>query len=179
MGGTETSKRKEKQISIQKQRKKARRIVYKKLIRQQVDIDEMQFSFMPRCEITNFIYRRNIQQEKKNLYFAFVDFEKAFDRVSRDFVLGALRKVDAEEWLVKIVQSMYRNGQSHFRANGTFSDDFLVQVRLHQGSMLSPFCFITVLEALSREIKLGCPELLYSDDMAQISWCCWQKECRQ
>ena len=36
---------------------------------------------------------------------------------------------------------------------------------VHQGSVLSPLLFI-VLEALSRELRTGCPwELLYADDL--------------
>ena len=37
---------------------------------------------------------------------------------------------------------------------------------VHQGSVLSPLLFIIVLEALSREFRIGCPwELLYTDLM--------------
>ena len=65
---------------------------------------------------------------------------------------------------------MYRNTKSQVRINSTFSDDFLVKVGLHQGSVLSPLLFIIVLEALSREIRSGCPEeLLYADDLALVS----------
>ena len=48
---------------------------------------------------------------------------------------------------------MYKNAQSDVRVNVTYSDEFLVQVGLHQGSMLIHLLFIIVLEALSREIK--------------------------
>ena len=65
---------------------------------------------------------------------------------------------------------MYRNTKSQVRINSTFSDEFLVKVGLHQGSVLSPLLFIIVLEALSREIRSGCPEeLLYADDLALVS----------
>ena len=48
----------------------------------------------------------------KNLYFAFIDFQKAFDQVPRDVYCGFWEQI-AEEWLDKTVQSMYRNAQSH------------------------------------------------------------------
>ena len=137
------------------------------LIRKQVNIDEMQFGFMPGCSTTDAIFiLRQLQEKylarKRNLYFAFVDLEKAFDRVPRDVVWWALRKLGVEEWLIRVVQSMYRNTKSQVRINSTFSDDFLVKVGLHQGSVLSPLLFIIVLEALSKEIRSGCPEeLLY------------------
>ena len=43
-------------------------------------------------------------------------------------VWWALRKLDVEIWLVKIVQSVNRNARSRVRVNKSFSDDFLVQV---------------------------------------------------
>ena len=43
---------------------------------------------------------------------------------------------------------------------------FDVRVRVHQGSVLSPFLFVIVLEALSMEFRTGCPwEILYADDL--------------
>ena len=125
-----------------------------KLIRQQVDIGEMQFGFKPEYRTTNVIFILTRLQEKyeakrKNLYFVFVDLEKAFDRMSRDVVWWASRKQGVEERLVKIIQLMYRNTRSHIKINGTFSDDFLVQVGIHEGSVLSPLLFIILLEAVS------------------------------
>lgn len=40
-----------------------------------------------------------------NLCYAFVDLEKAFDRVPKEVVRWALRKLGAEQWLVKAVST--------------------------------------------------------------------------
>ena len=149
--------------------------IVEKQIRSQINIDEMQFGFMPGRGTTDAIFILRQMQEKflgkkKNLYFAFIDLEKAFDRVPRDIVWWALRKLGASEWLVKVVQTMYRNAQSRVRINSTFSDSFGVKVGVHQGSVLSPLLFICVLEALSREFRTGCPEeMLYADDLVLTS----------
>ena len=50
-----------------------------------------------------------------------------------------------------MIQVMYQNGRSQVRVNNLFSDVFDVQVGVHQGSVLSPFLFNIVLEALSQE----------------------------
>ena len=68
----------------------------------------MQFDFTPGCGTTNAIFILRQLQAKNlpkltNLHFAFVDLEKAFDRVPRDAVCWNLRKLGVEEWLVKIV----------------------------------------------------------------------------
>ena len=70
-----------------------------------------------------------------------------------------------DEWLVKIVQSMYYNARSRVRVNDSLSEvEFSVKVGVHQGSVLSPLLFIMVLEALSIKFRTGCPwELLYAD----------------
>ena len=51
------------------------------------------------------------------------------------------------------------------RVSGIFSDDFLVHVGLHRDLVLSPL-FIIVQQALSREIRPGCPEEL----LMQVTW---------
>ena len=65
--------------------------VIEKRIREPVKLDDMQFGFRARRETTDaiFIVRQLLQkyrQKKKNLYFAFIDLEKAFDRVPREVV---------------------------------------------------------------------------------------------
>ena len=39
--------------------------------------------------------------------------EKAFDPVLRDALWQALRKLCLDQWLVKVMESMYRNASSH------------------------------------------------------------------
>ena len=58
------------------------------LIRKKIQISDMQFGFMPGRGTTDAIFIVRQMQEKylvanKPLYLAFVDLEKAFDRVPR------------------------------------------------------------------------------------------------
>ena len=46
------------------------------------------------------------------LYFGFVDLEKAFDRVPREVISWAMRKLGVEEWLVSAVMSMYTGAKT-------------------------------------------------------------------
>ena len=116
--------------------------VIEKIIRERISIDDMQFGFMPGRGTTDAIFILRQLQEKhlaknKKLYFAFVDLEKAFDRVPRK-VWWAMRKLGIEEWIVRFVQAMYNNTRSRVRVNNTYSDEFGVKVGVHQGSVLSP-----------------------------------------
>ena len=128
---------------------------------------------MKGCGTTDAIFILRQLQEKymaKNKKLYFVDLEKAFDRVHREVLWWALRKMGIEEWLVKVVQSMYQDVRSRVCVNSEFREDFEVKVGVHQGSVLSPLMFIIVLEALSREFCTGCHwELLYADDLVLVA----------
>ena len=77
-----------------------------------------------------------------------------------------MRKLGIDEWLVRLVQSMYKDVRNRVRVGDGYSEEFGVGVGVHQGSVLSPLLFIIVLEALSKEFRTGCPwELLYADDL--------------
>ena len=141
------------------------------LVRQRVEIDEMPCGFMSGRGTTDAIFIVRQLQEKhlaanKPLYMAFVDLEKTFDRVPRDVIWWAMRKLGIDEWLVRLVQSMYKDVRSRVRVGDGYSEEFGVGVGVHQGSVLSPLLFIIVLEALSREFRTGCLwELLCADDL--------------
>jgi len=95
--------------------------------------------------------------KEKKLYFAFVDLEKAFDRVPTEVTRWALRKAGVEEWLVKAVMAMYEGAQTVVRTTEGDSKAFIVKVRLHQGSVLSHLLFVIVMEMISRELRAGLP----------------------
>ena len=98
-------------------------------IRQRVEIDEMQCGFMSGRGTTDAILIVRQLQEKhltanKPLYMAFVDLEKAFDRVPRDVILWAMRKLGIDQWLVGLVQSMYKDARSMVRVDDGYSEEF-------------------------------------------------------
>ena len=101
---------------------------------------------------------------------AFVDLEKAFDRIPCEVVWWALRKLKVDEWLVRVIQAMYEGVSTAVKLGEGESVAFPVRVGVHQGSVLSPLLFSIVLEALSAEFRTGVPwELLYADDLALIA----------
>ena len=144
-------------------------------IRKEYSVDSMQFGFMPGRGTTDAIFILRQMQEKylgkkKDIFFAFVDLKKAFDRIPRKVIWWAMRSLGVSEWIVQTVQAMYDTPKSRVRLNGNFSEIFNVNVGVHQGSVQSPLLFIMVIEALSRELRTGCPwELLYADDLVIIA----------
>ena len=81
-----------------------------------------------------------------------------------------MRKLGVEEWLVRMVQVMYKGVKSMVKVGDGCSKEFGVDVDVHQGSVLSPLLFINVIEAVSMGFRIGSPwELLYADDLVIIS----------
>ena len=85
--------------------------------RERISIDDMQFGFMPGRGTTDAIFILRQLQEKhlaknKKLYFAFVDLEKAFDRIPRKVIWWAMRKLGIDEWIVRFMHAMYNNTRS-------------------------------------------------------------------
>ena len=111
-------------------------------IRQKVVINDVQCGFMQGWGTTDAIFIFRQLQEKhlvagKPLYLAFIDLEKAFDKMPREMIWWSMRKLKIDEWLVRIVQSMYKEVRSRVRAGDEYSNSFDVRVGVHLGSVLS------------------------------------------
>src|SRR5207249_6524194 len=88
--------------------------IIEKGVRTKVNLDDMQFGFRPGRGTTDAIFIVRQLQEKylckgKELWMAFVDLEKACDRVPREVFWWALRKLKVEEWLVRVIMSVYES----------------------------------------------------------------------
>ena len=86
--------------------------VIEKKVRERVKLDSMQFGFRPGRGTTDAIFIIRQIQEKylakgRDVWMAFVDLEKAFDRVPREVLWWALRSAGIEEWIVNVIKSLY------------------------------------------------------------------------
>jgi len=81
-----------------------------------------------------------MQQKGKNLYFGFVDLEKAFDRIPREVMMGNAQAGSRRMASIGIM-SMYTGAKtvviSVVRTVYDNSNCFEVKVGMHQGSALS------------------------------------------
>ena len=80
----------------------------------------MQFGFTQGQSTTDAIFIVGQIQEKfrtkeKRLYYAFIDLEKALDRVPKEVVKWALRKAGVEEWLVETVMAFNEGAETVLR----------------------------------------------------------------
>ena len=70
------------------------------------------------------------QARKKKLYYGIVDLEKAFDRVPREVVRWALRKLSVDEWLIRTVMALYTEACTVVGTDAGLSESFEVKVGL-------------------------------------------------
>ena len=66
---------------------------------------------------------------------------------------------------------MYQGSRTTVRTNYGNTETFSVEVGLHQGSALSPFLFLVVIDTLTMDLRNqdGIWELLFADDLAIIA----------
>lgn len=82
-----------------------------------------------------------------------IDFEKAFDSISWNFLLKALKSFNLGESFVKWISVFYSNISSCVINNGFSTPLFNVERGVRQGDPLSPYLFIIVLELLLIKIR--------------------------
>ena len=105
--------------------------VLERRIRELVNINSMQFGFMPgRGTIDALFVVRRMQEEyrnkKKKLYMCFVDIVKAIDRVPRKMMEWAMRKIGLPKVIVRAVISLYHGAKTKVRMGTELSEEFLV-----------------------------------------------------
>ena len=99
-----------------------------------------------------------------------VDVEKAFDRVPRKMMEWVMRKKSLPEVIVRVVMSLYHGAKTKVQAGFELSEEFLVQVGVHQGSVLSPLLFAIAVDVISKNAREGLRnEIFYADDLVLMS----------
>ncbi|MCJ8729253.1 hypothetical protein PDJAM_G00103960 [Pangasius djambal] len=98
------------------------------------------------------------------------NLEKAYNRVPREELWYCMRKSGVAEKYVRVVQDMYERSRTVVRCAVGQTEEFKVEVGLHQGSALSPFLFAMVMDQLSEEVRQESPyTTMFADDIVICS----------
>ena len=143
-----------------------------KRLRDLVNIVGAQFAFHPgKGTIDTIFILRQLQEKvlkkREKLFLAFLDLEKAYDRVPRYVVYWCMKKRGIPENLISLVRATYEHSTTRVRTRLGDTDKFEIKVGLHQGSALSTFLFMLVLDTVTDHIKTDIPwESIFADDIA-------------
>ena len=81
----------------------------------------MQFGFMAgkgTTDATFIVLQEKYLGKKKDLWMAFVDLGKAFDRVPREVVWWALKSLGVDDQIVSVIKAMYEDATTRVKLNG-------------------------------------------------------------
>jgi hypothetical protein len=116
------------------------------------------FGFLPRMNagMTSFVVMKSVRYAKERnnkLYAAFLDAEKAFDRVWIDGLLWKLDQIGVRGKYWNVVSSLYTDMNSCVLYNGHMSDTFPILQGTRQGGVLSPWLFLLFINELLSDLS--------------------------
>jgi hypothetical protein len=97
------------------------------------------------------------REQKKAMHMIFIDLENAYDKVPRNVMWWALQNHKVSSKYITLIKDMYNNVVTSVRTSDGDTTYFLINIRLHQGSALSPYLFALVMDEVTRDIQGGIP----------------------
>lgn len=91
------------------------------------------------------------------LYLLFVDFERAFDTVSREALWASLNCRRFPEKIVHLIRELYTDDVCAVRFNGKESQPFSIETGVRQGCVLSPTLFLILLDCVMEQTNSDSP----------------------
>ena len=119
-----------------------------------------------------------MRSSNTNIFLAFLDASKAFDRVRHDKLFTKLTSAGVPLYIVRILNVLYSNQSLFAKWNGHISVAFSCSNGVRQGGLISPHLFNFYFDELSdtlNNINIGCclnvlvNHLFYADDLVLIS----------
>ena len=125
------------------------------------------------------VIHHTINVKKKPLYVCFIDFKKAFDKVSHALLWQKLVNYGIDGKFINIIKSMYSKVKSCVRSNDGLTEFFPYNKGLRQGCLLSPLLFALFLIDLNNFLlkessgitiwDIQICAMLYADDLILLA----------
>ena len=126
--------------------------------RTDVGLDEEQCGFRTGRGCVDQVYSlkcilEKMSEKQKVVYMAFLDLEKAYDRVPREALWDVLKVYGIGGKLLHAIKSFYKCSESCVRVCQEESEWFEVKVGVRQGCVMSPWLFNIYMDAVVKEFK--------------------------
>jgi hypothetical protein len=92
------------------------------------------------------------REQKNDLHMVFIDLEKDYDKVTKNIMWWALQKHKVSTKYITLIKDMYDNVVTSVRTSDGDTNDFSINIALHQGSALSPYLFTLVMDEVTKDI---------------------------
>ncbi|XP_026476274.1 uncharacterized protein LOC113381813, partial [Ctenocephalides felis] len=102
--------------------------------------------------VRNLVAYYNIKQNEKASLIN-IDFKKAFDMMSQDYLLHVLRKISIPDKITKVIMNLNKNATSRLQINGNLSEYIKIERSVRQGCPLSMILFVIGLDPLLEELE--------------------------
>jgi hypothetical protein len=79
----------------------------------------------------------------------FIDLEKAYDKVPKNVMWWALQKRKVSTKYIILIKDMYNNVVTSVRISDRDTNDFSINIGMHQGSALNPYLFALVMDEVT------------------------------
>ena len=75
------------------------------------------------------------------MYVAFMDLDKAYDKVCKEALWRVLHKCGVDGYLIRSMSSLYKGGRAFMRLGNRVGEYFEVRKGLRQGCVMSSWLF--------------------------------------
>jgi hypothetical protein len=89
------------------------------------------------------------------MHMIFIDLEKTYDKMSKNVMWWALHEHKVSTKYITLIQDMYDNFVTSIQISDRNTNDFPINIGLHQESALSPYLFALVMDVVTRDIQDG------------------------
>ncbi len=93
-------------------------------------------------------------ENDRKLFAAFMDLEKAYDRVDRKGLWETLRVYGVGEQFLEGIRSFYENASASVRVNVELSGSYKAEEGVRQACVMSPWLFHIYIDGCIREMKV-------------------------
>jgi hypothetical protein len=138
------------------------------------NVTKNQFGFMPERSTMEAIFlirqlMERCREQTKDPHMIFIDMEKAYDKVPRNVMYWVLQKHKVASKYIILIKDMYDNVVTNIRTSDGDTNDFPINIGLHQGLALSPYLFALMMDEVIRDIQGGIPWcMLFTDDVVLV-----------